>query len=551
MTAPMDRGDDEWPGPDPHSEQEHDSAPRKKKKKIAVPLDVYPEEEDDERIAIRLPNRLSRVIDETIAALATLDLFQRGGTLADIVRDPKVGDDRVVLPAGLPKIRLIPFPRIREIVSDCIRFERKKSNGKGETNWRESAIPNDIVPTVTARGEWSGIRPLEGLVSWPLLRPDGTISLGPGYDLATQTFATVQSELDLPPCITPEVIRKAHADIDDLIGEFPFETPAHKAAWVSGLLTVIARQAIPGPIPLLIIDASSPGSGKTALADTLGSILMGATLPRRAVPKDDEEWRKAMLGIGIGAYPLILLDNLKGTLRSAVLDAVLTGTEFQDRALGLNMDIKVKIPTLFVLTTNNATLDSDLVRRSVHCRINVDAENPESRTGFRYDLPFDASKPEIRKRLISAACAILVGYEQAGRPTVECRHLGSYDAWCRAVQHPLVWAGFADPVTTQDELREQADSDGELHGTILSCWFNMYGQSDHTLGTVLSDLTEDKSEAARELASSLGQLGHNGRLPDAKSLGYKLRKWRDKRCNSLKFVAQEKGKNGVPWGVRR
>ena len=56
--------------------------------------------------------------------------------------------------------------------------------------------------------------------------------------------------------------------IDEVIGEFPYQDTASHANAHGLLLTPIIRQSISGHVPLALLDATRPGTGKTLLAET-------------------------------------------------------------------------------------------------------------------------------------------------------------------------------------------------------------------------------------------------------------------------------------------
>lgn len=521
--------------------------------------------DEDGRVVIPSPQRLTAHVDATMAAVAEREVFQRGGGLVDIIRDPELGEGDVIVPEGEPRVRVTPFLRLYELVTQAAKFVARRKNqeksvsaGRAIFETVEIDPPARVVKLLMERGEWSHIRPLDAMVSWPVLRPDGTVFDGIGYDARTRCYSTAFVGLDVPPCVTPEHVAQAIKTIDDVIGEFPFERPEHKSAWYAALLATLARPAVKGPLPMLIVDANDRGSGKTLLCDTLGTIVTGAALPRRGVPGNEEEWGKVMLGIGIGSYSTVLLDNVTGTLRSSTLDMVLTGEVYQGRVLGLNKEMRVPVRSQFIVSSNNAKISTDLVRRSLHCRIVVPVERPESRTNFRYSLPRDTAVPEMRRKLLTAAFTILIGYEQAGRPKVEARALGSYEAWSERIQAPIVWAGMADPVLTQDELRDQADAEGEQLGPLIDAWFDMYGEQTNTVASVLRDIADQSNEThyaspnpkAIALRSAIDAIGEPGKRTNATYVGNRIARWKDKVMNGKTFFAGKNESGSRKWGVK-
>jgi hypothetical protein len=512
----------------------------------------------DKRLVIHLPGVRREIVDKLIKLMSELEVFQRGGGLVDIVRDPETGPGNVTAPTGDARIRITPFLRVIELAQTVCKFMARKRTELGSIrDYVEVDPPANLVRTMMDRGEWAHLRALEAMVSWPVLRPDGTIFDGLGYDAQTLYYATSNIAMDLPKKITWADVKGAVETINDVVCDFPFERPEHKSAWIAALLGVIARPAIDGPVPMLVVDANDRGVGKTLLCDTLGAILSGKRLPRSSVPGGEEEWQKAMLSIGIGGNPIQLLDNVTGILRSSTLAQVLTGEDYLGRVLGWNRMLKVQIRTQFLVSSNNATVDTDLVRRSLHCRLLAENERPEQRDGFRYTLPGDAAAPEMRRELLTAAVKILLGYQQAGRPKVQARTLGSYGAWSEQVQRPLVWAGLADPVLTQDEFRKQADPEREQLEALLEAWYEFFAEEQITVSNAMTRVRagtamQPPDEKAMNLLAALETLSEiPGHPVTAAKVGFRLRSWREKWVNQKSFFGCTHEGGARKWCVRK
>lgn len=417
-------------------------------------------------------------VDNVIANLAAprVGVFQRSGKLVVVTREARHDGD-IIRADGAPTIRELVPARLREII-------------------RTTAGPRDapLAAEVLARGEWAGIRPLDAIVSFPVMRRDGSLLLTSGYDAATRTLAEIPRGLvDVPGAPTRADARTALALLTDLVSDFPFAGEAQRAAWLAMLLTVPARPAIDGPTPLGLLEATQRGSGKTLLADAISWIVTGAEASRRVAPKTREEWDKVLFSILLAGDPLVLFDNVTTMLSSDALDAVLTGTTYAQRLLGVSEERRVAIRTVFLASANNARLSTDLVRRSVGCRLEPDVERPEERAGFKHADLLGHVRRE-RGRYLGAALTILRAYAVAGRPTVKARPMGSYTAWCRVVRDALVWAGATDPAITQDALRETADVERDELRDLLTAWHGLLG---------------DRAVTVRELLDA----AYNGRIP--------------------------------------
>lgn len=486
------------------------------------------------RLPIQLhAGELEAPINDSIEALSRASVFWRGSHLVDVTREPTKRH-----PDGAPRIRPVPQARLRELLSiHCVYLAWDKSGKR-----REVSPPHDIVTGVLARGAWPGVRPLEGICYWPVVRPDGSIFEGPGYDPATRLLCESRTALEVPEHPTHEDARAAVRLLSELVCDFPFAQPVHRTAWLAALLTPLARHAFDGPTPLTLVAANERGSGKTKLASLVKIITTGEDLPVRTAPKTSEEWGKVILSIAMAGTPIVVLDNVTKMLRSDDLDAVLSSTSYSGRVLGESRDVSLPWHTCLLATANNPNVSGDMVRRSVLVRLDA-PENPEQREGFK--IPnIEAHAIAHRDRYLSAALTILRAYFAAGRPDVSMRPMGSYEAWSGVVRAALVWAGEPDPAVTQDELRETADPEREDAGALFRAW---------------RDAFEDRAVTTREVAEQGFTFGDSP-LRDAidglgiertsKALGYRLRGLRGRTVDGLRLESErDPMTNATHWRV--
>ncbi|HEY4159593.1 MAG TPA: bifunctional DNA primase/polymerase, partial [Polyangiaceae bacterium] len=483
-------------------------------------------------------------VDHVIEHLATpaVNVYQRGGQLVTITRDAHV-DGGIVRPVGAPTIRALVPARLKEII--------RMTAGQ-----RQAQLASEVV----ARGEWAGIRPLDAIVSYPVMRRDGTLLMSSGYDAATRTLAEIAISVDVPDAPTQADARAGLAMLADLVCDFPFADAAHRSAWLALVLTIVARPAIDGPTPMLLLDANQRGAGKTMLADVAALITTGASAPRRTAPETAEEWRKVIFAMLLAGDPICLIDNVTRMLVSAALDAMLTGTTYQDRVLGVSEQRTVAVRTVMIASANNCRISTDLVRRSLHCRLESDSETPADRRNAD-DSPYEYRYPDLlthvrehRAELLAAALTVLRAYAVAGQTPVQARAMGSYPAWCRVVRDALVWAGGADPVTTQDELRESSDVERDELRDLLTAWHAVLGEQAVTTRELLAVArggpvpgverarrhgrysagpSEAESERAGALLDALRGITPGGAEPAAHAIGNRLRTIRGQLVGDL------------------
>jgi len=207
-----------------------------------------------------------------------------------------------------------------------------------------------------------------------VVRLDGTILDQPGYDPITRLIYVPSPGFVLPPLPTTP----SHAEVQqaatwlqtELFPDFPFALDAYGRPTVSAskanamalLLTPILRPAIPGPVPLGVIEAPQAGTGKTLLASAIVVATTGHQAAMQAAPREEAEWRKTLTAILREGAPFCVLDNVHA-LWSSTLAAALTAPTWTDRLLGSTQMLTLPQHTVFLATGNNIEVGGDLPRR--------------------------------------------------------------------------------------------------------------------------------------------------------------------------------------------
>lgn len=331
-------------------------------------------------------------------------------------------------------------------------------------NAEESLVapPDWLVSSIHDRGDFpEPIRYLAGITRCPTLRPNGTVIQTPGYDATTGLVYDPDAEY---PQVIDSPSRETAVDcsnkLRDLVIDFPFVNVNHRSAWLSMLLTMVARPAIAGCCPMFAFDATASAAGKTTLCDLGSLIAYGTVALKHSLPSSDSEVRKVITAVALEAVPCCLFDNVTTTLGCASLDLALTTPIWSDRILG-SSETTGALPmfTVWLATGNNLSIGEDSFRRMVYCRLESVLERPDERTDFKYaDLLGHARSN--RADLAVAAVTILRAYIAAGRPDMKLGRC-SYPEWSSLVRSAIVWVGLPDPLTTRVELTE-ADRSSEL-----------------------------------------------------------------------------------------
>jgi hypothetical protein len=514
------------------------------------------------RPEILIHTKRAEVNNEAIAALtADPTLYQRGHMLVRVLRDEGSRKRIVSRPHRSPVITPLPAATLGERLTVVADWKKDVMRKNGDIVRVAAHPPGWTISGVSERGTWEGIRHLEGVVEAPTLRPDGSILDRPGFDEATGllyepsvAFEPIEEWVELAAA-------QAHAAaILELLDDFPFAGCEHKAAWLAGLLSPLARFAFSGPCPLFMLEASAAGSGKSMLGDIIAIITTGRNMARGSYPEDDDtEMRKAITSIALAGDRLIMFDNIAegGIFGCAALDRALTGETWKDRILGRSeMTPELPLHTVFYATGNNVGMKGDTHRRIIPIRLQPDVEKPEERDDFKIpDLL--AHVRQHRGCLIARALSILRAFACAGFPQAKLIPFGSYEGWSRVVRQAVVWATGDDPCATRKGLLPSDRGTDSLLG-LLDGWAALPGGTDAAGGVTAADalaMLVPASISAPQpypaLNATLRSLTKNNQLPSSRVLAGRLRTARGRVVNGRAMESRQGGGGNQCWYVRR
>lgn len=476
---------------------------------------------------IKINHELHRMVDEASQALADAhNVYQHGGALVEVVfgaEKPKL----CLHDNGSPQLVAIEKPTLNVRLSECASWS--KYDGK-EEKWKPAMPVGAVVAAVHVANHWPTVPMVTGIASCPMLRVDGTIAIEPGYDPATGIYIESSCE-KYPPLMKPDV---AVETLTDILRDFPFETPAHQSAWVSLVVTMLARPAFAGTPPLHLFDANAPGVGKGLLTDVATMIVEGRKACRYSWSKENEETRKLITTVAMSGAPYLLWDNVKGSLGGPALEQMMTTGLWADRLLSVNRQVVLPIRFLPAATANNCRVTPDMTRRICHSYLKTDLENPAERGNFHHANLLEHAK-QHRPELVMAALSIPAGYVQAGKPDQHLPGWGSFEGWSDLVRNSIVWAGLPDPGETRKALRENADEETQTAHAIIHAW----PTEPVTVAEVIK-----RSGDMPDLAAALADLPERNRPQE---LGNLLRGSRDRNIGGKRLVGV--GTKPVRWQV--
>jgi putative DNA primase/helicase len=405
--------------------------------------------------------------DEGLAALhkAGTRFYQRDRMLVRVamVEARTAAGERTFTPGILP----VTHPMLVRELGRTAVWVGFNTKGKEHRIDPPKLVAEQIAAMV---GEWP-FSVLSGVIGTPTLRPDGSLLIAEGYDEQTGLVligAPKMPEISKAPTRTDA--ERALALIDGLLEEFPFadaekrDQSVNRSVALSMLLTPVLRGAFTA-VPLHLVVAPQPGTGKSYIADIASMIATGEPCAVVAASSKPEETEKRLIGAALGGHPIIAVDNCTGVIEGTFLCQLTERPILKLRPLGTSDELKVANTFSVFCNGNNVTLAGDMIRRAIRCGLDANMESPETRE-FRQD-PIALVK-ENRGAYVAACLTVASAYVGAGRPN-RLRPLASYGAWSDLVRSALVWLGRPDPIKTMSTARS-GDPVRQSRAAVFRSW---------------------------------------------------------------------------------
>lgn len=379
---------------------------------------------DDEMISVQA---WSALLDEC----DPLDLFRDVNGLIRVDRDEFKGEAR---------LKVTPFSSItfRAYIGGRLVFTRCTDPKRGIDLPcpRPVTISDSTAQYMMAKAP-ARVRPIRHMYRCPVWvqGPNTPILASCGYypDVATLIDAGTVKQVEEPTNLTNADVAAAVELLRDLLCDFPFDDDggASFAHALALALSIVTRPLIDGPVPMFYAGAPTQGTGKGKIIETLGVVATGESVDIMTPCKEDEEWRKRIPGLLREHSAITMIDNVSGTLDSEALTGLLTARYYKDRRLGYNDQTLIYANnTVWCVTGNNVRFSRDLERRVVTIRLVPDREDPHNRSGFKYQLPAEASRRRVE--LLTALHTLVAWWVQKGQPAGSGT-LGSFEEWVRVV----------------------------------------------------------------------------------------------------------------------
>ena len=435
---------------------------------------------------------------------------------------------------GQPLIVPLDHKRTRNLLANTVEFYKPGKKGE-KTEQHPAYPPTTLVENVLATPN-KPLPVLRRIVSAPIVAPSGEILMEPGYDPQTKCIYRPAGQFSVsevsPAPTTDDIERAKELILTELLGDFPFDSPADKTHAVAALLLPFARTIFEGPTPLHLIEKSSPGSGGSLTADVLAYPFAGVRLAAMAEGRDEDEWRKRITAVLRQAPPVILIDNLRRELDSASLAVVLTLSTWEDHLLGQSQVLRLPNQSLWMATGNNPKLSHEITRRSIRIRIETDHPQPWLRTGFRHPQ-LQGWVRDHRSDLVWAALTLIRAWFAAGQPK-GAQTLGGFENWSLTIGGICEAAGLPSFLGNLNEFYDEADAGTERMIAFLDEWWSVNGDEARTAGELL--------EHAEEL-----DLGHGNEHSRRVKLGKLLSVARGRRIGPYRIEKDRVCQGSIHW----
>lgn len=529
-------------------EEMRDRLEKRLKTKVVEPKKPKPKKKDaeeDQRVQIKLDTNNEKAINDKVIGTISDDpaLFVRADDIV-VITCTEVYEQRGCQFPPSPQIKPVTAATLRECISARVNFLDYKDNEKHPPEWCVNAVKD--------RKSWPAMRYLEAVVEYPVLRPDGSLVIEPGYDERTGVFYNPIGERPvLPDVFNRDAALAAWDILNDMVCNFPFAAEIHKSAWLAALLTPLVRFAFRGAAPLFLVDGNTPGAGKGLLCDTISIPLTGHEFPTTSYSQEDEEMRKKVTTLAVRGSRLVLLDNISGMFGGSSMDQVLTSIIWEDRLLGGNNSVQIPMRATWFGTGNNVQVMGDMLRRICHIRLETPHEKPEQRSGFKRPRLRRWMKSE-RRKILAAALTILAAFFRAGCPQPKkYEEWGGYEEWGEIVRSAVVWIGLPDPGETRKEVRECADAQVSAMQAIIEDWNqidpNLTGTTaNKIIASVTKYVEEGEEDPLADIREAISQL--TGRMV-GNQLGNCFKKFRKRTFGDFYLDQATKSGHVVRWGL--
>lgn len=456
---------------------------------------------DRPSIEIGGPSDALRKLKTALGQGVIPDLYVTGGKPVKIQRvsgsTVEDLDDDAPLPVVATRVNGSLLANLLATHTYTYKTKTRESDDGSKEFYREETLPPDrILSAVLAGAEWPTTPTLAGIIGTPVLRRDWSLLQEDGYDPVSGLFlAPTVSIPHVPERPTAVQVAEARAFVvSTLLGDFEWEDTASLANFVGLLVTPFLRRPLKALVPLAIISATMPASGKSLL-----TALVGLLIGQKAVPwpgGDDVELRKLITTAFAAGTGAVIFDNIAEgeVISSPILANLLTNPVWSDRMLGGNGMGAFPNDRLWMCTGNNLRVGGDIASRCVYVRLKPTAPHPEERTGFAIgDLQGWIMNPQHRGELLWWLLVLVADWVAAGTPRdTSVPSMRQFTPWAQGTGGFLAHHGITGFLSNLSKVRGMDDEDAKW-AIFLTRWRERLGDGLIKVNDVVenSKLTRD------------------------------------------------------------
>ncbi|MGL5065755.1 MAG: hypothetical protein ACRC62_37780 [Microcoleus sp.] len=441
--------------------------------------------------------------------------------------------------------------KITQAFDDRFAFFQTKKTQKGETSVSIDC-PVSIAKNFYNASRWDPLPKLTGIIKLPVLKMDGTVCMGKGYDSGTGYLMDFdEKEFCLKEKPNKKDAIEALKILKDLISESSFEDDRSRSGALSMLLTAASRNSY-DYAPLHAISANTPGAGKGTLTQLATIFATGKPNEGMTTFNPEEtELKKSLVSAFMKGSSVISFDNISRShvFGGAEIEMALTNLIYSGRILGGNEMGAFSTKVLWLANGNKLNLTLDMGRRTILIVLDSKEENAFEKEYQRDLIPYAIKN---RGKLVSAALTILQAF-LLEKPLIQVRPLNSFVQWSNVVRNALIWLGEADPAPNSKSIYELDGIDEERAGLayLLDIWLELYGKTSVTAREVVNRAIGSNGNERLRTALTEVALDKKGQLT-SNSLGKYLRSHAGVRIGNMRFIKAgiaDKHQNVVQWQI--
>lgn len=341
-----------------------------------------------------------------------------------------------------------------------------------DMEWRRCDPPKLLLEAMISRPEHFGIQRVQKFTRTPTITADGQVTREPGYYSESEILyaPSEKFECDAPEKPTSGQTQRALDTLLEPTRDIPFVGESDVANTIACMLAITGRSVIQGPIPLFMPYSSTPGTGKSLLADIISAAATAEFFPPQAFPNEESEQIKTVVSILRQGKPVALFDNVNDTIDSPVAAIVATAWPYlEGRILGQSQMLRLIADTIFIFTANSPQFSREIFRRFVMIQLEACMEDPSQGRSFRI--------PNLKQwlrdnsdRLLNALLTLWRAWFSAGSPRWKGRAMGSFEEFCGIVGGVLDVAGVPGFLENRSRASQGLDPETAAWRALVGLW---------------------------------------------------------------------------------